>query len=125
MRPFARIDASSVPSSSVASGAEINLTASDASLTLKQLDPAKLSAFDFVMGNGDYLYEWHLGSIDGPKIGDGRTLKYTVVATSDGKASEQNIYLKVIDVNSPNKTFATDGVSISVAPSVFLPVVLK
>ena len=126
MRPFARIDASSVPSSSVASGTEINLTASDASLTLKQLDPTNLSAFNFVMGKGDYLYEWHLGSIDGPIIGNGgRTLKYTVVATSDGKASEQTIYLKVIDVNSPNKTFATDGVSISVAPSIFLPVVLK
>jgi hypothetical protein len=123
MRPYANI-ISGVPTEAVDSGSTLSLTAADASQTLKELGEGD---FDFVLGNGTYLYEWFVNTVEGDPIGTGQTLTdFVVPANPDGRGGSLVLILQVTDLISPNSEGSgksTASATIQVNPSVFLPLV--
>lgn len=123
MRPYAEI-ISGAPTAAVNAGDKLTLTAADASKTLKELGAGD---FDFVLGNGTYLYDWYINVVsDATKVGSGQTLSdFVVPANPDGRGGSLSLVLQVTDLNSPNEgsNKATASVTIQVNPSVFLPLV--
>ena len=135
MRPLARIlDA---PTNGVAANAQVTLTAADASKTLKALGLG--NSFDFVMGyngvDGTYTYEWYLGSvapenkITDLNLNDGATkVTFAVPTTDDDHGGVLDIFLVVKDINSPNALSAgtaTATAQVSVAPPIYMPLIVK
>ncbi len=134
MRPLARI--LNAPTTGVATGARITLTAADAAKTLKALG---VGNFDFVMGyngaDGTYTYEWYLGSVAPEnKItdltpNDGATnVTFTIPMTEDDHGGVLDVHLVVKDINSPNADSAgtaTAAAQLTVVPPVFLPLITK
>ncbi|RIK42409.1 MAG: hypothetical protein DCC55_08910 [Chloroflexi bacterium] len=123
MRPYAEI-VSVAPTTTVEAGDTVTLTAADASQTLQELGAAD---FDFALGtgaDGDYLYDWFLGTVDDANhIGSGRTFSFVAPANPDGRTSTLVIHLRVTNADSPNTQTATANTVITVNPSVFLPLV--
>lgn len=122
MRPLARIlDA---PTTSQTGGTVITMNAADASKTLAQLGVAD---FPFALGSGnpdDYIYDWFLGSIDNAnKIGAGKTLTYILPYDLGNRDGEIVIQLRVTDSSSPNDSFATANATITINPTMFLPLI--
>lgn len=126
MRPYAKI--LSGPTAPVKVGQEITLTAADATQKLSELGYDAL--LDFVLGSGDYLYEWFADSIsDANKLGGGASTSITfkVRPSSEFKGStyKQTIILRVTDMNSSDLRSSVATYSLDVFPRLMLPVILK
>ena len=123
MRPYAEI-VSVTPSGPVNAGTKLTLTAADASQTLQELGAGD---FDFALGtgaDGTFAYDWFVGSVDDANlIGSGRTIEFAVPANPSEREGVLEIHLRVKDVESPNTQTATADVTITVNPSVFLPLI--
>ncbi|MCL4858167.1 MAG: hypothetical protein KJZ93_02120 [Caldilineaceae bacterium] len=123
MRPYAQI-VSVTPSGPVNAGTTLTLTAADASQTLQELGAGD---FDFALGtgaDGTFAYDWFVGSVDDANlIGSGRTIEFAAPANPSEREGVLEIHLRVKDVESPNTQTATADVTITVNPSVFLPLI--
>jgi hypothetical protein len=119
-RPYAEIT-SVTPGATNDGKPLINLTAADASKTLKELGVAD---FDFALGTGAdglYTYDWYLGPVsDNVHIGTGRTIQYQLPAYPD-KEHPLVITLQVINTDSPNTQASVT--TTTVQQSVLLPLV--
>lgn len=133
MRPVAKI--LNAPTGAQ-QGAQLTLTAADASKTLKALGVG--DAFDFVMGYngaaGTYTYEWYLGSVAPENkivdlnTNDGATnITFTVPRVSNDHDSTVDVVLVVKDVESPNALSAGTATTTAqfTAPVIYMPLVNK
>lgn len=133
MRPVAKI--LNAPTGAQ-QGAQLTLTAADASKTLKALGVG--DAFDFVMGYngaaGTYTYEWYLGSVAPEnKIvdlnpNDGATnITFTVPRVTNDHDSTVDVVLVVKDVESPNALSAGTATTTAqfTVPVIYMPLVNK
>ncbi len=124
MRPYAGIRES--PTSPVNVGQQITLVAEDAAKSLTDLGyPATLN---FVLGTGDYQYDWYLGGLDETnRIGGGRTFNYVVKADTEahGDSTQQTIILKVTDIGGADLRSNTANAVITVNPRVSMPLMMR
>jgi hypothetical protein len=124
MRPWAAIE--SAPQNAVQVSQTVQLTAVDANRTLADLGVD--AGLNFVMGNGDYGYEWYLNAVEpANKIGSGRSIAYQVrpdAFARDGQL-RQNIILVVTDLLATNDQSSRAVTTLTVVPRTYIPVVVK
>jgi hypothetical protein len=124
MRPYAAIQ--TTQQSPVRVSQMLTLTAVDANQTLDALGYGP--GLNFIMGSGDYVYEWYLNvADDAHKIGSGRTIQYTVspdVVSHEGTLA-QNIILKVTDLTATNQQSARAILNLGVMQRAMIPVIFR
>jgi hypothetical protein len=120
MRPYAEV-ISTTPGSTAEGNPLLNLTAADASKTLRELGAAD---FDIALGTGAtglYTYDWFLGPIaDNVQIGTGRSIQYQLPSYPT-KENPLVLTLRVTNSDSPNTQSSIT--TVTVQESVLLPLV--
>ena len=126
MRPYAEI--LSGPTAPIKVGQEVTLTAADATQTLTQLGYDQL--LNFMLGSGEYLYEWFVDTIsDANRLGGGASpsVTFKVRPSSDQKGDKykQTIILRVTDTGSADLRTSVANYTLDIDPRAMLPLITK